>query len=488
MSGEFPSLVHRPISALFFHLIGFAAALIAVEFGFLSGVIIVDYNVEFQFYAIFAILGFAVFSSWAIQGPKFKALISALVILFYGLLLIFSVPYYNLTIIFAIPLALELREFHRIFSFRSREGAWLVSILAALMAMILLSGLMRLLPSSQGIGVLVASISDDVNPGGTPILFQGGLVFFTQYLVFSISIQALAMFAILSFLLVENYFLIISFVKQNSRSVIGGQVSGALTVLSCQCESITAAFPSIVSLVLTAAVVPLILESIALVFLTNLFLRRKYLQGKRSAVLDSIYPIRKPNSFLIVSSATIIALPIIETAGVYYGLQSSLYFFGSLDFLMLIAGVFSALLIERSGFLRFYLGSKLAIASILSISTISMFAWFYPPVSIYAISNGAVFALMSVISFVGGVLAGLVYVGVGFEGRKLFLEFLAMMFTMFAILVFYISILTGYAIWPFFGITQQVIFSIAVWIVTLPFMWFATNIALNNSVVKGANS
>ena len=488
MSGEFSSLVHRPPSALFFHLIGFAAALIAVEFGFLSGVIIVDYNVEVQFYLIFVILGLALFGAWAINWRKLKTLLSAMVLLFYGLLVIFSVPYYNLSIIFAIPLALELREFHRAFGFRSREGAWLVSILSALIAMILLSGLLRLLPSSQGIGILVASISDDVTPGGTPILFQGGLVFFTQYLVFSISIQALAMFSVLSFLLVENYFLIISFVKRNSKSVIGGQISGALTVLSCQCESITAAFPSIVSLVLTAAVLPLILESIALVFLTNLLLRKRYLLGKRSAILDSIYPIRKPNRFLVVSSATIIALPLLETVGVYYGLQSSLYFFGGLDFLMLIAGIFATLLIERSGTLNFYIGSKLAIAVLLALSSVSMFVWFYPPLALYAISNGVVFALMSVISFAGGFVAGLVYVGVGAEGKKLFLEFLAMMFTMFAIVVFYISILTGYAIWPFFGITQQVIFSIAVWVITLPFMWFATNIALNHSVRKGVTA
>ena len=486
MSGEFHSLDHRSYHVLVFHLLGLVATIIAAEIGLLSNTIIVDYNVQLQFYAIFAILFAVILTLWLVSWDKLKIFLSAALILFYGILSVFSIPYYNLTILFAIALILEIREFHRLYGFRSREGVWLASLITALMAMILLSGLLRVLPSAQGIGLLVASIADDVTSGGTPVLFMGGLVFFTQYLVFSISIQALLMFSILSFLLVENYFLIISFIRGNSKSIIGGQVSGALTVLSCQCESITAVFPSIVSLVLTASIIPLIFESIFLVFLTNILLRRRYLLGKRSPLLDSIYPVKNANAFIAMASATIIALPLIETIGVFYGLQSNLYFFGSLDFLMLVAGILVVLIVEKSGMLRLHIRNITAIITGLIVSTVSMFAWFYPPFALYAISNGLVFASMSITSFAGGLVAGLVYIGVGKEGKKLFLEFMAMMFTMFAIVVFYVSILTGYSIWGFFGITEQVIFSIAVWVVTLPFMWFATNIALNSSVRKGA--
>lgn len=488
MSGEFPSLEHRSISTIFYHAIGLIAILVAAEIGTLSGTIIIDHNVTLQYYLLFAILAFLVFLSWLAPWNKLKALISALLIMFYALMLIFSVPYLNLTIIFAIPLLLELFVFQRSFGFRSREGIWIASVIAAFMSMLLISDLFRVLPSAQGIGMLVASINDDVTPGGTPLIFTGGLVFFTQYVVLSISVQALLMFAVLSFLLVENYFLIISFVKRNSKSIIGGQVSGALTVLSCQCESITAAFPSIVSLVLSAAIIPLILESIVLVFLTNFLLRRKYLLGKRSAFLDSVYPLKRPNIFLAVASICIVALPMIETFGAFFGLQSNLYFFGGLDFMMLITGIFVALLIERSGVIHLHLEKRSLIALMLTLSSISMFVWFYTPLTLSVVRSGSLFALMSIVSFAGGVVAGMVYVGVGFEGRKLFLEFLAMMFTMFAIVVFYVSILTGYAFWPFFGLTEQVIFSIAIWVATLPFMWFATNIALNHSVRKGVST
>lgn len=485
MFSEFHSLGHRSPSAIFFHLIGLAATLLALEIGLLSGIIIIDYDVKVQFLMMFAMLAILIFSIWLVPWNKAKILFSALAILYYSLLVIFSIPYLNITVVLIIPLFIEIREFHKLFGFKTSAGIWLFSIIAALMAMIFLSGLLRVLPSAQGIGMLVASISDDVTAGGTPLLFKGGLVFFTQYLVFSISVQALLMFTVLSFLLVENYFLIISFVRRNSKSVIGGQVSGALTVLSCQCESITAAFPSILSLVLTAAIVPLILESIVLVFLTNFFLRRKYLKDKRSKFLDRLYPVKKPYLFLVLSSALIVSLPLIESVGVYYNLQTSLYFFGSLDFLMLLAGIFVAILIEKAGAFHISIRSRVTIILLLSFSTVSMFVWFYTPLTLYTVSNGTAFAIMSIISFAGGIIAGLAYIGIGFEGRKLFLEFLAMMFTMFSIVIFYISILTGYSIWPFFGITEQVIFSIAIWVISLPFMWFATNIALNHSVVEG---
>ena len=110
-----------------------------------------DYNVQLQFYAIFAILFAVILALWLASWDKLKIFLSAALILFYGILSVFSFPYYNLTILFAIALILEIREFHRLYGFRSREGVWLASLITALMAMILLSGLLRVLPSAQGI-------------------------------------------------------------------------------------------------------------------------------------------------------------------------------------------------------------------------------------------------------------------------------------------------------------------------------------------------
>lgn len=53
---------------------------------------------------------------------------------------------------------------------------------------------------------------------------------------------------------------------------------------------------------------------------------------------------------------------------------------------------------------------------------------------------------------------------------------------LFAIVIFCISILIVYSVWLVFNLTEQVIFSIAVWVVSLQLMRFITNIAFNHSV------
>lgn len=486
MFSEFRALAVRSYSSIFIHAIAFVSVLVASLIGLVSGTIFVDTNVLDQFYAMLLInLAFVVaVSIFSLTGEKrMKLILSSILIILYAYLVIFSIPYYRITIFLLLALVLELWEFSGSFTFKSHDGAWLLSFAAALTSMVLISGLIRVQPP-QNLGLLIASITDDVQRGGIPILFKGGMVFFTKYLVFSISVQALLMFAVLAFLLVENYFLIIGFFRRNSKSVIGGQVSGALTVLSCQCESITAAFPSIVSLVLSAAIIPLIGESIILVFLTNFLLRTRFIRGFRVGFLERVYPLGDDRKLLALSSILVVALPVIETVGVYFGWQRILYFFGGVNFLMFISGILLALIIRRAGLPGKKFHGRLLPSILIALSSIAMFAWFYPPLTSLSVSSGGYFGMMSISSLAGGIISGLVYLGLSTAGKRLFLEFLGMMFTMFSIVVFYISVLTAYSIWTPFGLTEQVIFSIAVWIISLPYMWLTTNIALNYSVPK----
>lgn len=470
----------------FLRYLSFLAFLAGVGEGAALGIVVVDSNILVRFYLIFVITFLVLIGSIIARSEKASVFLSTLLIFFYGFLLMLSIPYYRITLLFLLPLVIEIRNFSTKYGFRSSSGIWFMALTISLAAMLLISGLVRFFPATQNIGMLVASITDDVTPGGTPFLFMGGMVFFSHYSVFSISLQALLMFAALSFLLVENYFLIVRFVRENSRSALGGQVSGALTVLSCQCESLTAAFPAIVSLVLTAVVLPLIMESLVLVFLTNYLLRTRFMAGRRSAFIDRLYPVRNKIKIVVPAAALIVALPVLETVGVYFNWQTSLYFYGSINFLMLIAGIFVSIILSLSKVLRISFSSRVMPVLLVAVSTVAMLIWFYPPLTQYTVANGSAFALMSIVSFAGGVLGGVSYIGSGEEGKRLFLEYLAMMFTMFTIVVFYISILTAYSIWPGFNLTEQVIFSVGVWIITLPFMWIATNIALNSSVGKRA--
>lgn len=485
MSGEFHTLGKLLNFSFLMRILGFLAFTTGVESGILTHTIFVDSNVSIEFYLIFVFVFIATVSSRILQNSKSGVFLSTLVIVFYGYAIILALPYVSITLFFLLALVIEVRNFGQNHHFRSKNGIWLFAVIASLTIMLFLSGLVRIFPTTQNIGMLVASISDDVTPGGTPLLFLGGLVFFSHYVVFSISIQALALFSLLTFLLVDNYFLIITFFSRNSRSVVGGQISGALTVLSCQCESITAAFPSIVSLILTAIVLPLILESIILVFLTNYLLRKRFMKGERSHFLSKLYPVTNKMLLILPATLMLVFLPLFETVGVYFNWQNSLYFFGTINFLMLIAGIFASILLSYSGILKITFSGKLVPVLMVLLSTMAMLIWFYPSITTPTIENGSLFAVMSLTSFGGGILGGIAYMGSGFEGKRIFLEFLAMMFTMFTIVIFYISILLGYSIWPSFDLTQQVIFSIGVWIMTLPFMWFATNISLNSSIYVG---
>lgn len=484
MFGEFRALSSRSHLPYITHPASFAAVLLGSTIGLESGTIFVDTNVMLQYNILIAsILGLEAVATLLsfLRRSSAGLILSSALILLYGYMFLFSLPYYRISIFLLLALVLGIWGFSSEFHLKSRNGVWLISFSVALTMMMLLSGLIRIQPP-QNLGLLVASISDDVQSGGIPVIFLGGLVFFTRYLVFSISAQAMLMFVILAVLLVDNYFLIIDFFRKNSRDVLGGQISGALTVLSCQCESITAAFPSIVSLVLSAAILPLIGESIFLVFMTNLLLRYRFKKGISVGFLERLYPMRKQTFLLAVSSAVILMLPLLEVFGVYFGWQRTLYFYGGLNFLMFISGILASFLVGRLATIRAgSLGRSLSVTFV-ALSTIFMFVWFYPPLADLSVTNGSYFALMSLTSFAGGITSGLVYLRLTGPGRRLFLEYLGMMFTMFAIVIFYISILTAYSVWPVFNLTEQVIFSIAVWVVSLPFMWFTTNIALNHSV------
>lgn len=484
MSGELGTLGKLASFPSILRYLSFLAFLAGVDEGI--GIIVVDSNILPELYLIFVIVLLAIIGSILTRTEKYGVFLSTLLIFFYGFLLMLSIPYYRISLLFLLPYVIEARNFSMKYGFRSSSGIWFMALTVSLAAMLLIFDLVRFFPATQNIvGMLAASISDDITPGGTPLLFLGGMVFFSRFFVFSISLQALLMFAALSFLLVENYFLIVRFFRVNSKSVIGGQVSGTLTVLSCQCESLAAAFPTIVALVLTAVMLPLILECLVLIFLTNYLLGTRFMRGRKSKFIGRLYPVRNKVKLVVPVAALIVALPILETIGVYFNWQSSLYFYGSINFLMLIAGIFVPILLSLSKVLKVSFSTQLWPALLVAISTVAMIIWFYSSLTQFTIANGSAFALMSIVSFAGGAIGGISYVGIGEEGKRLFLEYLAMMFTMFTIVIFYVSILAVFSIWPSFSLTEQAIFSIGVCITTLPFMWVATNIALNSSVRKG---
>jgi hypothetical protein len=113
-----------------------------------------------------------------------------------------------------------------------------------------------------------------------------------------------------------------------------------------------------------------------------------------------------------------------------------------------------------------------------------MFVWFIPYLVAKAVVFPGIFALMNISSFLSGVVFGIAYVFSNSGFRKVIIEYIPMMFTLFAMVIFFFSVVTSYTVWPVFGLIEQFFFSISVWLVFLPIMWLSTVTVLNTYVVE----
>ncbi|EQD42803.1 conserved hypothetical protein, membrane, partial [mine drainage metagenome] len=136
--------------------------------------------------------------------------------------------------------------------------------------MIVVSSLVRLVPGIPT-HVLMFSIYSDEAPAGVPLLFYDGIVLQSPSLVFTISLPTMVVYSLLSLAIAENYLWIVRMYSGKDGRFYSA-MSGAGAVLGCQCESITVVMPSIAALLISILVIPLLVESVVLVFLTSLTL------------------------------------------------------------------------------------------------------------------------------------------------------------------------------------------------------------------------
>ncbi|WP_393970762.1 hypothetical protein OXIME_000994 [Oxyplasma meridianum] len=391
---------------------------------------------------------------------------------FYTYLLVFPV--------FSFLALLEIMKNSK--EYLSRDYKKLIAFLAIFSLIYLLADLIRMGNVPAYVGITFSSIYDDISPIGTPFLFYQGIVIYDRLLVVSISGATFFLFTVLSALLTENYFLIFSFAGREKQNLISSTASGLVSALSCQCESLTIFYPTFVAFLLTFAIIPLIVESILFALLTNILLNYYFNRGKQNKILESMWPKAGNVKVLLGGIIILLGMPIVETIGIALHLEKVLYFYSWINMGMFIEGVFLVIIlnfifkpkIEKYSFLFKYVG--------IPASIIFMFIWYVPYFTASAYINPVTFSLMSISSILAGLLTGLTYYSLKLVNRRIFYEFVAMMFSMFSIIIFYISIVAGITIWEEFGLEQQVIFSIITWAVSLPFMWFGTNITFSDSV------
>jgi hypothetical protein len=334
--------------------------------------------------------------------------------------------------------------------------------------------------------IVVDSIYADFPASQVPYFFYYGIIMRINYIDFTMGIQSIILYIILAALLTENYFLIFSIVNINTgimgnkskgrkraTAMVTPAISGGISALSCQCEGLTAILPTVAAVAATAISTTLLSESILLLLFSNFMLTVFFNRRSRIKLVSSIKNLRNSNYFPILAIFFVMLIPVMEVIGIFYHLQStSLIFFYGVNILMFISGIFLMFTVTKFGMKPFIKTFKVK-AIIATVASILMFIWFVPQVARFAYTNYYYYFLMNIMGIISGLLTYLVYFNLA-KFKAAYIEFNSMMFSMTALVFFYISIISLDDLFPFYGIKQQLYFSAILWAVSLPFMWLST--------------
>ena len=135
-------------------------------------------------------------------------------------------------------------------------------------------------------------------------------------------------------------------------------------------------------------------------------------------------------------------------------------------------------------FLNFKPGTARSL-SLFAISTVFMFSWFVPSVTEYVITNIAVYALMVILTFLSGMMTGILYHGLNDRARGILMESVSMMYSLTGLVMLYSSLELRINPWYMFAGYAVSIFAIILVVLSFPVLWLSTNIALNHTVRPG---
>jgi hypothetical protein len=403
-----------------------------------------------------------------IPAPNVSKIAGNAIFIFYatmGLLLFGTDLFVPWVLIIMLMFGLHIR--------RSGSDSWKLLTGSSLVFffMIFVSSLVRFdsgIPSH----ILLFSIYSDESPAGVPLLFYDGIVIQSPALVLTISLPTLIIYPIISIAIAQNYLWIL-----RTYSTRGGRFTsafaGAGAILGCQCESITAVMPSLAALLISIIVIPLLAESLVLVLLTTLTL---FLLTKKKKGFIRIYDTTKKGGifFRSASYVFIVVLPFIEIYGLIAGLIHSEIFFFGINFLMFVEGSLVAVLVLTT----LESGKRVDHPLLwVALSTLLFLIWFSPGLVTLATKIPGYFALMNISSIISGILIAFSFIAYKNKERIVLLEYVTMMFSMSGLVLLY-STSFNIKIWNAFTLASQFYFSIILIIVSLPIMWYITNLSL----------
>lgn len=412
---------------------------------------------------------------------KVQFYLDLVVILYLYVMAMLAIESPDLLFIAAIPLIINLLLFQSKFIRTRNDKYRAVTFTALMIFMYFVSSVIKIdIPAVRGFDFAIALYTNNISPQGIQFIMIGAMTVFTKIFVVDLSLGDFFLFVTISAILTENYSMIFTYLKNRNKGMVNTTVSGAVTALSCQCESLAAAFPTVIVLLLSVIIVPLMVETVGSIVLTSILLSRFYLKGREWMFVHRVERWASGNGFLKLVILPFFAVPVFEITGIFLGFKNVFLFFAGINFLMFITGIFIPLVIHRLVPFRtmdraYYLVGALAAA------VVTMYIWFIPSFTLIAYESASYFGLMNISAVISGLITGFAYVSARGRGnRRLLLEFISMMTSMFGIIVFYISVVGRYVIWPEFGLLQATEFAIAVFGVTLPFMWLSTHMTLSD--------
>ena len=317
------------------------------------------------------------------------------------------------------------------------------------------------------------------------LFLYAGVVVLSPHLAVLFSPEEYALFFAISVLVSENYYRIVS-VMVREKGLRGRQLSslayGLTGAFSCQCEGLIALLPVMTALLLSFFLFPLILESLAFLSATFYLTTRFYMEGK-----PIVFPwIRGAGTggkiILPLAVLCLFAPQFLVIIGVYYSLQHTPLFFLGSAMLMIVPGYVFGIIMEKIlpvASVPYRAGIAMA-----SLGIVISVMWYFPYLTGYAYADPAIFALMNVTVFIGGVFFGLAYRILGETGGKILNEFITVIFSFIPVIVYYYAVITQRPLWSEFSIVGQIEFSLLTWAVMLPLMWVTTHVSLNSLVVR----
>jgi hypothetical protein len=229
----------------------------------------------------------------------------------------------------------------------------------------------------------------------------------------------------------------------------------------------------VAAVIATTVSTALLSESIALLLFSNFMLTVFLTKRSRLKIVSNIKDIRNSNVFPLLAIFFIIITPVAETIGIALHLEfTSLLFFYGINILMFVAGIFLVYVLTKIGIKPTIINNKIKITLVI-VASLLMFIWFIPSIAYYAYTYYTFYLLMNIFSLVAGLITYTVYINL-YQLKRAYVEFNSMMFSMTALIIFYISLINVTTLYPLYGVTQQIYFSAILWGVALPFMWLST--------------